>query len=151
MLVAYRKSYIHIYINFRSPLLNSLVGLFEIPEDQLIQLEDKSANVEDNLEYSPAYSQLAHAQKPAFDPFVGMILFSKSTGIVVIEIIVALKLREKFMNIAEVTDPRLFLAQNLGKLSLRAPGRVLPLIGTLGDAEKSFLTQYLAAANVQIS
>ncbi|KAK6622529.1 hypothetical protein RUM44_002341 [Polyplax serrata] len=106
------------YSKYWSPLLNSLVGLFEIPEDQLIQLEDKSANVEDNLEYSPAYSQLAHAQKPAFDPFV------------------------------EVTDPRLFLAQNLGKLSLRAPGRVLPLIGTLGDAEKSFLTQYLAAANM---
>lgn len=53
--------------------------------------------------------------------------------------------------LTEITDPRLFLAQSLGKLSVGTPGRLLPIIGSLGEAEQSHLTTYLSAANVQIS
>lgn len=55
---------------FRVPLLNSLIGLFELPEDNT-PIVAKEELVEDLADYSPAYSQLAHAQKPQHDPLAG--------------------------------------------------------------------------------
>ena len=47
------------------------MALFESRDDHSIQPEENSMAYEDNVEYSPAYSQLANAQKPPFDPFKG--------------------------------------------------------------------------------
>lgn len=55
----------------RAPLLSALIGLFELPEDDSISPGDHFIEIEDAPSYSPAYSQLAHAQKPQHDPLIG--------------------------------------------------------------------------------
>lgn len=61
-------------IYFRVPLLNSLIGLFELPEDESLHPDDHFVEIEDTPGYSPAYSQLAHAQKPQHDPLSGKLI-----------------------------------------------------------------------------
>lgn len=119
--------------------------MFETPEEHLVLTDDAKNNVEDSLEYSPAFSQLAHAQRPPFDPFRGKRHLFILLGF-------DIKSLKAVLNIfLEIADPRVYLAQSLGKASARLPGCFMQLIGTLGDAEKAHLTQYLAACNVQIS
>lgn len=48
-----------------------MIGLFELPEDQTLNPDDHFVEVEDAPGYSPAYSQLAYAQKPQHDPLSG--------------------------------------------------------------------------------
>lgn len=79
----------------RTPLLQSLIGLFELPEDDTIPDEEHFIDIEDTPGYQTAFSQLAFAGKKEHDP-VGQM----------------------------VNNPKIHLAQSLHKLSTACPGRV---------------------------
>lgn len=80
---------------FRTPLLQALIGLFELPEDDTLPDEEHFIDIEDTPGYQTAFSQLAFAGKKEHDP-VGQI----------------------------VNNPKIHLAQSLHKLSTACPGRV---------------------------
>ena len=91
---------VSIYLNLvifqsRTPLLQSLIGLFELPEDDTIPDEEHFIDIEDTPGYQTAFSQLAFAGKKEHDP-VGQM----------------------------VNNPKIHLAQSLHKLSTACPGRV---------------------------
>lgn len=75
--------------------MQSLIGLFELPEDDSIPDEEHFIDIEDTPGYQTAFSQLAFAGKKEHDP-VGQM----------------------------VTNPKIHLAQSLHKLSTACPGRV---------------------------
>lgn len=79
----------------RTPLLQSLIGLFELPEDDTIPDEEHFIDIEDTPGYQTAFSQLAFAGRKEHDP-VGQM----------------------------VNNPKIHLAQSLHKLSTACPGRV---------------------------
>lgn len=79
----------------RTPLLQALIGLFELPEDDTIPDEEHFIDIEDTPGYQTAFSQLAFAGKKEHDP-VGQM----------------------------VNNPKIHLAQSLHKLSTACPGRV---------------------------
>lgn len=83
------------FLQSRTPLLQSLIGLFELPEDDSIPDEEHFIDIEDTPGYQTAFSQLAFAGKKEHDP-VGQM----------------------------VTNPKIHLAQSLHKLSTACPGRV---------------------------
>lgn len=76
-------------------MLQSLIGLFELPEDDTIPDEEHFIDIEDTPGYQTAFSQLAFAGKKEHDP-VGQM----------------------------VNNPKIHLAQSLHKLSTACPGRV---------------------------
>lgn len=76
-------------------MLQSLIGLFELPEDDSIPDEEHFIDIEDTPGYQTAFSQLAFAGKKEYDP-VGQ----------------------------TVNNPRVHLAQALHRLSTACPGRV---------------------------
>lgn len=92
-----QSSYFSLFVIFqsRTPLLQSLIGLFELPEDNTIPDEEHFIDIEDTPGYQTAFSQLAFAGKKEHDP-VGQM----------------------------VNNPRIHLAQSLHKLSTACPGRV---------------------------
>lgn len=92
-----RNCYVLIFcfLQSRTPLLQSLIGLFELPEDDSIPDEEHFIDIEDTPGYQTAFSQLAFAGKKEHDP-VGQM----------------------------VTNPKIHLAQSLHKLSTACPGRV---------------------------
>ncbi|OXB61025.1 hypothetical protein ASZ78_015022, partial [Callipepla squamata] len=83
------------YTKLWTPLLQALIGLFELPEDDTIPDEEHFIDIEDTPGYQTAFSQLAFAGKKEHDP-VGQM----------------------------VNNPRIHLAQSLHKLSTACPGRV---------------------------
>lgn len=79
----------------RAPLLQALIGLFELPEDDSIPDDEHFIDIEDTPGYQTAFSQLAFAGKKEHDPIGGA-----------------------------VSNPKILLAQSLHKLSTACPGRV---------------------------
>ncbi|GCB70322.1 hypothetical protein scyTo_0001247 [Scyliorhinus torazame] len=110
------------YTKLWTPLLQALIGLFELPEDDSIPDDEHFIDIEDAPGYQTAFSQLAFAGKKEHDP-IG----------------------------ATVSNPRVHLAQSLHKLSTACPGRVPSMISTSLNAEAlQYLQSYLQAASVQL-
>ncbi|XP_012879767.1 PREDICTED: exportin-2 [Dipodomys ordii] len=110
------------YTKLWTPLLQSLIGLFELPEDDSIPDEEHFIDIEDTPGYQTAFSQLAFAGKKEHDP-VGQM----------------------------VNNPKIHLAQSLHKLSTACPGRVPSMVSTSLNAEAlQYLQGYLQAASVTL-
>uniref|UniRef100_A0A8C8LWG6 Exportin-2 n=1 Tax=Oncorhynchus tshawytscha TaxID=74940 RepID=A0A8C8LWG6_ONCTS len=110
------------YTKLWTPLLQALIGLFELPEDDSIPDDEHFIDIEDTASYQTAFSQLAFAGKKEHDP-IG----------------------------AAVSNPKILLAQSLHKLSTACPGRVLSMLSTSLNAEAlQYLQGYLLAASVQL-
>ncbi|KAM5246124.1 exportin-2 isoform 2-T2 [Ctenodactylus gundi] len=110
------------YTKLWTPLLQSLIGLFELPEDDTTPDEEHFIDVEDTPGYQTAFSQLVFAGKKEHDP-VGQM----------------------------VNNPKIHLAQSLHKLSTACPGRVPSMVSTSLDAEAlQYLQGYLQAASVTL-
>ncbi|KAJ6665630.1 hypothetical protein lerEdw1_002000 [Lerista edwardsae] len=110
------------YTKLWTPLLQALIGLFELPEDDTLPDEEHFIDIEDTPGYQTAFSQLAFAGKKEHDP-VGQI----------------------------VNNPKIHLAQSLHKLSTACPGRVPSMLSTSLNAEAlQFLQGYLQAASVTL-
>ena len=67
---------LHIYycgmFGFRAPLLQALIGVFELPEDESTLPDDHYIEVDDTPGYQAAFSQLAFADKKDHDPLNGI-------------------------------------------------------------------------------
>ncbi|XP_006839263.1 PREDICTED: exportin-2 isoform X2 [Chrysochloris asiatica] len=110
------------YTKLWTPLLQSLIGLFELPEDATTPDEEHFIDIEDTPGYQTAFSQLAFAGKKEHDP-VGQM----------------------------VHNPKIHLAQSLHKLSTACPGRVPSMVSTSLNAEAlQYLQGYLQAASVTL-
>lgn len=110
------------YTKLWTPLLQSLIGLFELPEDDTIPDEEHFIDIEDTPGYQTAFSQLAFAGRREHDP-VGQM----------------------------VNNPKIHLAQSLHKLSTACPGRVPSMVSTSLNAEAlQYLQGYLQAASVTL-
>nr|XP_010309948.1 PREDICTED: exportin-2 isoform X2 [Balearica regulorum gibbericeps] len=110
------------YTKLWTPLLQALIGLFELPEDDTVPDEEHFIDIEDAPGYQTAFSQLAFAGKKEHDP-VGQM----------------------------VNNPRIHLAQSLHKLSTACPGRVPSMLSTSLNAEAlQYLQGYLQAASVTL-
>lgn len=95
ILYAFKVIFSSSFFRSRTPLLQSLIGLFELPEDDTIPDEEHFIDIEDTPGYQTAFSQLAFAGRKEHDP-VGQM----------------------------VNNPKIHLAQSLHKLSTACPGRV---------------------------
>lgn len=84
-----------VLVPIRTPLLQALIGLFELPEDDSIPDDEHFIDIEDTPGYQTAFSQLAFAGKKEHDPIGDA-----------------------------VGNPKILLAQSLHKLSTACPGRV---------------------------
>ena len=117
------KFYIEFFFGQRPPLLQALVGLFELPEDTTVEVDEHFVEIDENLAgYQTTFSQLNFARAPEKDPFGGTI-----------------------------PDVKMYLALSLGKLSKENPGQLNPLISSgIAPEAQNFLLQYLKASNVQI-
>ncbi|KAI3370106.1 hypothetical protein L3Q82_024906, partial [Scortum barcoo] len=110
------------YTKLWTPLLQSLIGLFELPEDDSIPDDEHFIDIEDTPGYQTAFSQLAFAGKKEHDPIGDA-----------------------------VGNPKILLAQSLHKLSTACPGRVPSMLSTSLNAEAlQYLQGYLQAATVQL-
>uniref|UniRef100_A0A8C6PGN0 Exportin-2 n=1 Tax=Nothobranchius furzeri TaxID=105023 RepID=A0A8C6PGN0_NOTFU len=110
------------YTKLWTPLLQALIGLFELPEDDSIPDDEHFIDIEDTPGYQTAFSQLAFAGKKEHDPIGDA-----------------------------VGNPKILLAQSLHKLSTACPGRVPSMLSTSMNAEAlQFLQGYLQAATVQL-
>jgi exportin-2 (importin alpha re-exporter) len=108
------------YVKFWSPLLRSLVSLFELPEDDSVPDDEHFIEIEDTPGYQTAFSQLAFVGSRDKDPFG-----------------------------TEVSDPKVHLAHSLHKLSSQHPGKLSALISSGLDQDAiKYLQSYLQAANV---
>lgn len=111
------------YLKYWVPLLQALIGVFELEEDDNVPDDEHFIEVDDQPSYSAAYSQLANAGKATHDPFKGT-----------------------------VANPKIFLAQSLQKLSSANPGQISGMISSSLDPKAAqFLQGYLQAANVTLS
>ncbi|GIX92895.1 exportin-2 [Caerostris darwini] len=111
------------YSQFWGPLLQTLIGLFELPEDDSIPEDEHFIEVEEMAGYQSAFCQLLFAGKSERDPIDG-----------------------------QVPDARLHLAQALQKLSVSHPGKLTTLISShLAPEAAQHLQNYLQAANVVLS
>jgi len=109
------------YISKWTPLLQALIGLFELPEDDSIPADEHFIDVEDTPGYQTAFSQLAYASKKDNDAF------------------------------PEVLDAKEYLAKQLYRLSIAHPGKLGPLISQgLNPEASQFLSTYFNKAQVQI-
>ncbi|GAB0098901.1 Exportin-2 [Sergentomyia squamirostris] len=109
------------YIQFWPRLLESLIQTFETqPDGAGAEGDDDFVEVEDTPGYQVAYSQLNYAQPKTSDPF------------------------------PEVADGRMFLVQNLAKLSATRPGQIPQLINKLPALHKEVLNKYCSQGGVQI-
>ncbi|XP_039257797.1 exportin-2-like [Styela clava] len=108
------------YARLWPPLLQAVIGLFELPEDDSVPDDEHFIEVEETPGYQTAYSQLAFASKKSEDP-------------------------------VKVDNPKVYLAQCLASFSKNCPGKVPNMVNYLNPDAKTFLQQYMAAANVQIS
>lgn len=114
--------FLQTYSNLWVPLLQALIGLFELPEDDSIPNDEHFIEIEDTPGYQTAYSQLAFAGKKERDPFSGTI-----------------------------PDAKIFLAQSLQKLSSTHPGKINTKIKSeLHTDALGFLQKYLQEAGVNL-
>ncbi|KAG7283270.1 LOW QUALITY PROTEIN: hypothetical protein CRUP_005012 [Coryphaenoides rupestris] len=110
------------YTKLWTPLLQALIGFFELPEDNSIPDDEHFIDIEDTPGYQTAFSQLAFAGKKEHDPI------GETIG-----------------------NPKILLAHSLHKLSTACPGRVPSMLSTSLNAEAlQFLQGYLQAASVQL-
>ncbi|XP_073436622.1 exportin-2 [Dendrobates tinctorius] len=110
------------YTKLWTPLLQALIGLFELPEDDTIPDDEHFIDIEDTPGYQTAFSQLAFAGKKEHDPIGDM-----------------------------VNNPKILLAQSLQKLSASCPGRVPSMISSSLNADAlQFLQGYLQGASVTL-
>nr|XP_061813737.1 exportin-2-like isoform X2 [Nerophis lumbriciformis] len=110
------------YTKLWTPLLQALIGLFELPEDDSIPDDEHFIDIEDTPGYQTAFSQLAFAGKKEHDPIGDA-----------------------------VGNPRILLAHSLHKLSTACPGRVPSMLSSNLNADAlRFLQAYLQGANVQL-
>uniref|UniRef100_M3ZGK2 Exportin-2 n=1 Tax=Xiphophorus maculatus TaxID=8083 RepID=M3ZGK2_XIPMA len=110
------------YTKLWTPLLQALIGLFELPEDDSIPDDEHFIDIEDTPGYQTAFSQLAFAGRKEHDPIGDA-----------------------------VGNPKILLAQSLHKLSTACPGRVPSMLNTSLNAEAlKFLQGYLQVASVQL-
>uniref|UniRef100_A0A3Q2XII4 Exportin-2 n=1 Tax=Hippocampus comes TaxID=109280 RepID=A0A3Q2XII4_HIPCM len=110
------------YTKLWPPLLQALIGLFELPEDDSIPDDEHFIDIEDTPGYQTAFSQLAFAGKKEHDPIGDA-----------------------------VSNPKILLAHSLHKLSTACPGRVPSMLSSSLNAEAlRFLQAYLQGANVQL-
>jgi exportin-2 (importin alpha re-exporter) len=103
-----------------APLLQSLIGLFELPEDDSVPEEEHFVEIEDTAGYQTAYSQLMFAGKHEHDPVKG------------------------------VDNPKLHLAQALHRLSQAHPGKLTPMVGGIEPQARTFLQGYLSQAGISL-
>lgn len=110
------------YSSLWAPLLQALIGLFELPEDDSVPDDEHFIEIEETPGYQISYAQLIFAGKKEHDPFNGTI-----------------------------KDARLNLANSLQKLSISNPGKLTPLISSgLAQEAMTHLQSYLQAANVRL-
>ncbi|XP_074642803.1 exportin-2-like [Tubulanus polymorphus] len=110
------------YDKFWAPLLQTLIGLFELPEDTTIPDDEHFIEIEDTSGYQTSYSRLMFAGKSERDPCHA------------------------------VADMKLNLAKSLEKLSIGNPGKLQPLISSSLQPEAfNFLQHYLNAASVTLA
>ncbi|XP_071966632.1 exportin-2 [Engystomops pustulosus] len=110
------------YTKLWIPLLQALIGLFELPEDDTIPDDEHFIDIEDTPGYQTAFSQLAFAGKKEHDPIGDM-----------------------------VSNPKILLAQSLQTLSASCPGRVTSMISRSLNADAlQYLQGYLQAASVNL-
>lgn len=110
------------YLPKWAPLLQALIGLFELPEDDSIPADEHFIDVEDTPGYQTAFSALAFASKKDHDPFT------------------------------EILEPKEFLAKKLYALSVSHPGQVTRLIKEgLNPEALKFLQTYFTKAQVQLT
>ncbi|KAG8192798.1 hypothetical protein JTE90_019116 [Oedothorax gibbosus] len=111
------------YSHFWGPILQTLIGLFELPEDDSVPEDEHFIEVDETPGYESAFCQLVFAGKSEHDPIQG-----------------------------HVPDPRRHLAQCLQKLSVQHPSKLPALISaTLAPQAADHLSKYLMAANVSLS
>lgn len=107
---------------FRTPLLQALIGLFELPEDDSIPDDEHFVDIEDAPGYQTAFSQLAFAGKKEHDPI------GDSVG-----------------------NPKILLAQSLYKLSTACPGRVCWTCGKyLANHNNGLVRKLFLSPNVRV-
>jgi len=110
------------YLPKWAPLLQALIGLFELPEDDTIPDDEHFIDVEDTPGYQNVFSQLAYGNRKDNDPF------------------------------QQILDPKEFLAKQLYGLSVAQPGKLTHLIREgLNPEAATFLQQYLNKAQVQLA
>jgi len=110
------------YLPKWTPLLEALIGLFELPEDDSVPEDDHFIDVEDTPGYQTAFSQLAFASKKDHDPF------------------------------SDIIDAKEFLAKQIYKLSTKHPGKITSLISQGMNVEAcKHLQTYCSKAQVQIA
>ncbi|GFT75368.1 exportin-2 [Nephila pilipes] len=111
------------YSQFWGPLLQALIGLFELPEDDSVPEDEHFIEVDETPGYQSAFCKLLFAGNAEHDPING-----------------------------QVADARLHLAQSLQKLSVNHPGKLPTLISThLAPEAAQHLQKYLQAANIALS
>jgi len=109
------------YSQYWPKLLQTLVGFFELPQDDSIPDDEHFIEIEDTPGYQTAYSQLNFLPKNNHDP------------------------------LANIQDPKINLAQSLAKLSVGQPGLVTPLVAQTEPKVQEFLKVYLQNANVNLN
>lgn len=102
-----------------APLLQSLVGLFELPEDGSVPEDEHFVDIEDTPGYQSAFAKLVFVGKKDRDP------------------------------VSDIPDARIYLVQSLYKLSTIHPGRVGPMISAgLQPEAQQYVQQYFQTANL---
>eukprot|EP00731_Ephydatia_muelleri_P027401 Em0019g274a len=108
------------YVLLWAPLLQTLVKLFELPEDSTIPEDEHFVEIEDTPGYQASYSQLMFAGVKEHDPFAGY-----------------------------APDTKKHLAQCLHQLSSKEPGKLQTLISSgLSSDVLQYLQAYMQSANI---
>lgn len=109
------SSFAHLW----SPLLETLIAIFELPEMETPE-EDVFVEIEEASGYQASYSQLSFGKKKEVDPM------------------------------ADIADAKIYLAQQLSRLSQKFPGKLNALINVISPQALQFLQKYCLLANVTI-
>ena len=109
------------YSQYWSRVLQTLVGLFELPQDETVPDDERFIEIEEAPGYQTSYSQLIFASKKEHDP------------------------------LAVIQDPKANLAQSLSKLSVGHPGMIRPLVNQTEPKVQEYLNTYLRGANVNLN
>ncbi|CAG7684985.1 unnamed protein product [Allacma fusca] len=109
------------YRNYWGTLLQSLIGLFELPEESADVEDEHFAEIDESAGYQAAYSHLAFSGKDESDILKG-----------------------------QIPDVKLYLAASLHSLSIANPGEVGTVIATIARPAQDYLTKYLQVANIQL-
>jgi len=95
--------------------------VFENPEDQTPDGEDGVSPLEEEMGYTPAFSQLISAVKSDIDP------------------------------VSHIANPKVFLVSSLHKFSQQYPGRLSQMIETqLSPPSRAYLANYFRESNIPV-